>query len=78
MVEITVHDCEALYEKFTKYTETAEQHEFPRLAIVNMMLDWTKNRGWNVPQKERRAMFRTVLTVIGEDCSMYKEAMNGK
>ena len=73
MPEISVADCEQLYQKFLEYTETAEQHEFPLLALVNMMLDASKLRGWDMPQKEARAMFRTVLRVIGEDFSMYEE-----
>lgn len=78
MADITIQDCEALYEKFTAYTETAEQHEFVRLAMVHRMLDNTKQHNWDIPQKEKRAMFRTVLTVIGADCSMYKEGENGE
>ena len=73
MPEISVTDCEQLYQKFLNYTETAEQHEFPLLAMVNLMLDATRLRGWVMPQSEARAMFRTVLRVIGEDFSQYEE-----
>ena len=76
MTAITFQDCEALYEKFVDYTKTAEQHEFPKLAMLNMMLDSTREKQWNIPQKERRAMFRTVLRAIGEDCSAYEEDEN--
>ena len=76
MDEITFQDCEALYDKFVAYTQTAEQHEFPRLAMVNIKLDATKEKRWDIPQKEKRAMFRTVLKVIGEDCSAYEEGTN--
>ena len=78
MADITILDCEVLYERFTAYTETAEQHEFVKLAIVHRMLDITREHNWGISQKEKRTMFRTVLTVIGEDCSMYKEGENGE
>lgn len=78
MAEITVQDCEALYEKFKDYTETAEQHEFVRLAMGHRMLDDTRQNNWDIPQKEKRAMFRVVLKVIGQDYSMYEEAENGE
>ena len=75
---ITVQDCDELYAQFKKYTETAEQHEFIRLAMVNMMLDKImadihEAGKLTIDQREARAMFRTVLRVIGEDFSEYKE-----
>lgn len=78
MADITIQDCEELYEKFTEYTHTAEQDEFPALAMVNMMLDSTKLRNWDISQKEKRSMFRVVLKVMGKDCSDYEEGVNGK
>ena len=75
--EITVQDCLELKEKFTKYCDTAEQHQFPMLAMVNIKLDATLahiekvNKVEN--QKEARAMFRVVLKIIGEDFSEYLE-----
>jgi hypothetical protein len=78
MADITFQDCEALYEKFTEYTHAAEQHEFPVLAMVSMMLDSTKLRNWNISQKEKRSMFRVVLKVMGKDCSDYEEDVNGE
>ena len=71
---ITMADCRELYNRFIKYTETAEQHEFAKLAMINMMLDATMAR-WSDPvnQKEARAMFRVVLGAIGEDITPYKE-----
>ena len=67
-------DCRELYNRFIKYTETAEQHEFARLAMINMMLDITMEK-WHDPinQKEARAMFRVVLGAIGDDIAPYKE-----
>ena len=76
MHQITKADCEQLYQKFVKYTETAEQHEFALLAMVNMMLDASKLRDWNMPQEEIRSMFWVVLKIIGEDCSAYERADN--
>lgn len=76
MVEITVQDCEALYERFLRYTETAEQHEFLRLLIVHEMLNGSKRRNWDMPQKHRRAMFRVVLKTIGGDFAQYEEEEN--
>ena len=78
MAEITVQDCEALYDRFMKYTETAEQHEFFRLLIVHEMLNGSKRRNWDMPQKDRRAMFRVVLKTIGEDYAQYREEENAQ
>lgn len=77
MADITLQDCEALYEKFTEYIHTAEQHEITALAMINMMLDSTKLRNWDISQKEKRSMFRVVLKVMGKDCSDYEEDVNG-
>lgn len=75
--EITVQDCIELKEKFDKYTETAEQHEFVILAMVDMRLTNSINIITETnkvkDQKEARAMFRTVLKVIGKDYSEYEE-----
>lgn len=81
MADITVNDCEKLYAQFTAYTETAEQHEFALLAMVNIMLDATiaqiRACGEVTNQKDTRAMFRVVLRVIGEDYSKYMEVPDG-
>ena len=71
---ITMKDCEALYERFIKYTETAEQHEFIRLAMIHQMLDRTMAT-WKDPlnQKEARSMFRIVLGHTGGDITPYLE-----
>lgn len=74
---ITIQDCEELVKKFIAYTETAEQHEFPILIIIQTKLYKTMreiHKTNEVPnQKEARAMFRVVLRAIGEDISEYKE-----
>ena len=75
--EITINDCEELYTKFRKYTETAEQHEFVLLALINNRLDISmkqiRDAGMVFNQKDTRAMFRVVLKAIGDDISEYKE-----
>lgn len=72
--EITYADCEKLYSRFRDYTETAEQHEFTRLFIIDTMLNSTLEE-WHDPinQKEARAMFRAVLKTIGGDITPYLE-----
>jgi hypothetical protein len=78
--EITLQDCEDLYKRFEKYTETAEQHVFPRLLMVHMMMNRTMSRlrmtGKVEDQKDARAMFRVVLATIGADNSEYEEVKN--
>lgn len=75
--EITVQDCEELVKKFIAYTETAEQHEFATLVIIQSALLKTmreiRKTHKVTSQKEARAMFRVVLKAIGEDASEYKE-----
>ena len=77
MKEITLFDCEELLSKFMQYTDTAEQHEFAMLAMVNMMLEGTmikvRRDGEVKNQKDARAMFRVVLRIIREDFSEYAE-----
>lgn len=78
---ITVQDCEELKQKFDKYCETAEQHEFPILAIINMKIDATmehiRDAGEVTDQKDIRAMFRVVLRAIREDPTEYEEENDG-
>jgi hypothetical protein len=75
--EITVQDCEELVKKFITYTETAEQHEFPILIIIQTKLYKTMREIHKTnkvtDQKEARAMFRVVLKAIGKDASEYAE-----
>lgn len=63
---ITIQDCEKLYNKFKEYTETAEQHEFPILFKVDLMIQ-TSLEKWKeeVPQEEAAAMFRVVKKLFG-------------
>lgn len=75
--EITLRDCLDLKTEFDKYCETAEQHQFPILAMVNIRMDNTlaglKQRGRVENQKDIRAMFRVVLKIMGRDFSEYVE-----
>lgn len=65
---ITIADCQALYHRFQKYIETAEQHEFPRLMMLDMMFQRTVPL-WKDPinQSEAQAMFRVVEQYIGKE-----------
>lgn len=64
--QITLSDCQKLYNKFIKYTETAEQHEFPILAQIQIMMEASLKK-WQDPlnQAEAAAMFRVVKKVTG-------------
>ena len=64
--QITLSDCQELYNKFIEYTETAEQHEFPILAQIQLMMEASLKK-WQDPldQSEAAAMFRVVKKVIG-------------
>jgi len=77
MKEITVQDCEELKGKFDAHCDTAEQHEFPMLLMINLKMDATLERiraaGAVEDQKDTRAMFRVVLKTIGEDAGEYEE-----
>lgn len=65
---ITLADCQALYHRFQKYVETAEQHEFPPLMMLDMMFHRTVLQ-WKDPinQSEAQAMFRVVQQYIGKE-----------
>jgi hypothetical protein len=71
---ITKEDVIALREEFIKYTETAEQHEFPKLAFINLKLDYTIKAFERISDndKEKNTMFRIVYRVIGKDFSEYE------
>jgi hypothetical protein len=66
MNPITLNDCQNLYNKFMKYTETAEQHEFALLFQIQKMMEQSLNK-WHDPinQDEAAAMFRVVKKVTG-------------
>lgn len=64
--KITLSDCQELYNKFIEYTETAEQHEFPILAQIQIMMEASLKK-WQDPlnQAEAAAMFRVIKKVTG-------------
>ena len=80
MKTITIEDCRNLKNKFERYCETAEQHELVLLTILQMKLDKTletiEKDGMIKDQKEVRAMFQTILLIIGENAGDYKEVAN--
>ena len=80
MKTITIEDCRNLKNKFERYCEIAEQYEFVLLVILQTKLDKTletieKDREIK-DQKEIRAMFRTILRIIGENVDDYVEVAN--
>jgi hypothetical protein len=64
--QITLSDCQELYNKFIEYTETAEQHEFLILAQIQLMMEASLKK-WQDPlnQAEAAAMFRVIKKVTG-------------
>lgn len=64
--QIVLSDCQELYNKFIEYTETAEQHEFPILAQIQIMMEASLKK-WQDPlnQAEAAAMFRVIKKVTG-------------
>ena len=82
MKTITIEDCRNLKNKFERYCETAEQWEFIPLTILQMKLDKTletiEKDGMVKDQKEARAMFQTILLVIGENADDYEGTRNEK
>lgn len=77
MKKVTVADCLELQKLFEKYCETAEQHEFIILALIQSRMDkyisQLQQVGEIEDQNEANAMFRVVLGAIGKDFSEYKE-----
>lgn len=71
--EVTTQKLENLIDKFYEYTKTAEQHEFVLLFQVDMRIQKTNIEEIVKDQKEARAMYRVIASIIGEDYSNYKE-----
>ena len=75
--QITVKDCRELREKFSRYCDNAEQHQFPLLLITNLKMNVTMEKiekaGKVENQKDIRAMFRVVLRIMGESAEEYQE-----
>ena len=66
MNEITLEDCELLYKKFNKYCDTAEQHQFPLLMMIELKLNETIKNIDKINKDELASMFRVVSKIIGE------------
>lgn len=77
MPEIKVEDCKKLREEYMEFCNRQEQHAFPMLAVINVRIDVTikalEEDANALPQKELRAMFRTILKIMGKDYSEYNE-----
>lgn len=75
MKQISIEDCEKLQEEFKDYCKSAEQHEFPKLLMIDLALSQTMSHIQDKieNQKDLRAMFRVVLKVMGKDALEYKE-----
>ena len=77
MKQITVADSLELQKLFQKYYETAEQHEFIKLILIQLRMDKYISRLHHIGkiknQNQANAMFRVVLGAIGKDFSDYKE-----
>ena len=77
MKQVTIEDCLELQKLFEKYCETAEQHEFIKLILIQSRMDKYISRLQQVDkienQSQANAMFRVVLGAIGKDFSDYEE-----
>ena len=66
---VTEQDLISLIEKFKTYTETAEQHEFTTLVILEILIEKTNVSNIVKNQKAARAMYRSIARAIGVDYS---------
>ena len=77
MKQITVADSLELQKLFQKYYETAEQHYFIKLILIQSRIDKYISRLHHIGkiknQNQANAMFRVVLGAIGKDFSDYEE-----
>ena len=77
MKKITVADCLELQKLFEKYCDTAEQHEFIKLILIQSRMDKYISRLHHIGkiknQNQANTMFRVVLGAIGKDFSDYEE-----
>lgn len=73
MKQIEEKDLIYIIDKFKKYTETAEQHEFPLLAMIEFAIQRTNITEIVDDQENAKAMYRSIAKVIGEDYSAFEE-----
>ena len=68
MKQVTVEDCLELQKLVEKYCETADQHVFIKLILIQLRIDKYISRlqqiGKIENQNEANAMFRVVLGAI--------------
>lgn len=70
---ITEQMLTKLIEEFKSYTETAQQHEFVKLAMIQARIEKTNIKEIVNNQSEARAMYRVISSTIGKDCTEFKE-----
>lgn len=70
---ITEQMLTKLIEEFKGYTETAQQHEFVKLAMIQARIEKTNIKEIVNNQSEARAMYRVISSTIGKDCTEFKE-----
>ena len=70
---ITEQMLTKLIEEFKDYTETAQQHEFVKLAMIQARIEKTNIKEIVNNQSEARAMYRVISSTIGKDCTEFKE-----
>lgn len=70
--DITKEDAVKLREELLQYAETAEQHEYPFIALVHMKLNDSIDCFESISMEEKNSMFRVVYNMIGKDFSEYK------
>lgn len=77
MRDITLQEVRDLRARFDQYLQTAEQHQFALLVMVEGKFRHTLKHyeeiGQVDDQKDANAMFRVVLNTMGQDFSEYKE-----
>ena len=71
---ITKEDAIRLREELRQYADTAEQYEFPLLAMIHYKLVHCINDFDTMSIEEKNSMFRTVYKVIGKDYSEYEQS----
>lgn len=71
-VNITNEDILNLQKEFKEYCEHAEQHEFAKLTMVDIMLERNIQHLNSIDNTARNAMFRVIYKLIGKDYSEYK------
>lgn len=71
---ITKEDIIVLRDELLKYAETAEQYEFPMIAMVHIKLNNSIEHYDEIGEcdVEKNAMFRVAYRVMGRDFSEYE------